>query len=467
MTTLPRSLDQLRRERALRRRIRTNLEAWARFALAGQSFTPARHHLALIAELEALERGDTRRLMLLLPPGSAKSTYASLIFPAWWMARNPRGAVITACHTARLAECFGRGVRGLLSEHGARLNLTVRGDARAAGRFLTEQGGEYYAIGVNGAVTGRRADLALIDDPIRSFAEAESLAARERLWNWYRTELLTRLKPQGRLLLAMTRWHRDDIAGRLAEQDGWRVLRLPALAEAQDPLGRDPGAALWPDWESREALLERQRMIGESGFAALYQQAPLASAGRVFDIAKFGVFDTVPAGRTVRAWDLAAGADVSRNPDWTAGVKMLRDANDRYWIDDVRRVRAAPADVALFILNTAQQDGTSVTIGLPRDPGQAGAYQITSLTSMLAGFRVQSSPEKDSKVERAQRVAGQAGGENVALRRANWNAAFLDELAAFPEGAKDDQVDALSRAFGMLTSDESLARFDSIAFLGR
>jgi predicted phage terminase large subunit-like protein len=86
---------------------------------------------------------------------------------------------------------------------------------------------------------------------------------------------------------------------------------------------------------------------------------------------------------------------------------------------------------------------------------------------MLAGFRVQSSPEKDSKVERAQRVAGQAGGENVALRRASWNAAFLDELAAFPEGAKDDQVDALSRAFGMLTSDESLARFDSIAFLGR
>lgn len=467
MTPLPRSLDPVRRERALRRRIRTKLEAWARFALAAQGHAPARHHVAVIGELEALERGDITRLMLLLPPGSAKSTYASLIFPAWWMARNPGGAVITASHTAKMAEYFGRGVRGLLDEHGARLNLAIRGDARAAGHFLTEQGGEYYAIGVNGAVTGRRADLALIDDPIRCFADAESRVARERLWNWYRTELLTRLKPRGRVVLAMTRWHRDDLAGRLAEQDGWRVVRYPGLAEDGDPLDRKPGEPLWPEWEPREALLEKQRTIGERGFAALFQQAPLPSDGLLFDITKFRVADAVPPGVSVRAWDLAGSSNTSANPDWTVGIKFLRDAAGKFWVDDVRRLRAGSDDVATTIVNTARQDGDSVTVGLPRDPGQAGMFQITTLTRMLAGFRVQSSPERGSKAERAARLASSVGNGDVTLRRATWNAAFLDELAAFPDGPKDDQVDALSRAFSLLAPCESPAHFATIPHLER
>jgi predicted phage terminase large subunit-like protein len=422
--------------------------------------------LEVIAALEALERGETARLMLLLPPGSAKSTYASLIFPAWWMARNPGGAVITASHTAKLAEYFGRGVRGLVKEHGARLNLAIRGDARAAGRFLTEQGGEYYAIGVNGAVTGRRADLALIDDPIRCFAEAESGAARDRLWNWYRTELLTRLKPRGRILLVMTRWHRDDLAGRLAAQDGWQVLRFPALAESDDPLGRAPGEALWPEWEPRDALLDKQRSIGERGFAALFQQSPCASDGKLFDIAKLRLAELVPPGMSVRAWDLAAGTDRG-DPDWTVGVKLLRDSSDGFWVDDVRRLRLPPDGVADMIVNTARQDGDSVTIGLPLDPGQAGVFQTMMLTRMLAGYRVLSSPERGSKTERAAKVATQVTNGGVTLRRAAWNAAFMDELATFPDGAKDDQVDALSRAFSMLTQGGAPARFASVPYLSR
>jgi predicted phage terminase large subunit-like protein len=465
MTNLPRSLDPVRRERALRRRIRTKLEAWARFALSAQGQAPARHHLALLSALAGLERGDTARLMLLLPPGSAKSTYASFIFPAWWMARNPGGAVISASHTAKLAERFGRGVRGLVDEHGARLNLAIRADARAAGHFMTEQGGEYFAIGVNGAVTGRRADLALIDDPIRSFAEAESGAARERLWNWYRTELLTRLKPRGRIVLATTRWHQDDLAGRLAEQEGWQVVRFPALAESDDPLGRAPGEALWPEWEPRDALLERQRSIGERGFAALYQQAPLASDGLLFNVAKLRIADTVPAGVCVRAWDLAAAT--SGDPDWTVGVKMVRDGNGGFWVDDVRRRRAAPDDVAELITDTARQDGDAVTIGLPQDPGQAGIFQTMTLTRLLAGFRVLSSPERGPKAERAGKVASQVAGGCVTLRRAPWNAAFMDELAAFPGGSKDDQVDAFSRAFAMLIPADEPARFASIPYLMR
>ncbi len=421
----------------------------------------------MLGALEALTCGETRRLMLLMPPGSAKSTYASLLFPAWWLARHPTTSIITASHTARLAEHFGRGVRALLSEHSARLDVTLRHDARAAGRFLMEGGGEYFAIGVHGAVTGRRADLALIDDPIRSRMDAESPVARERLWNWYRTELVTRLKPNAKTVLVMTRWHKDDLAGRLIQQGGWTVLRLPAFAESFDPLDRQPGEALWPEWEDVGALLEKQATLGERGFAALFQQAPQAESGRLFDLSQVPFVDVLPAGMAVRAWDLAGVGEGERDPDWTAGVKLLRSEAGRFVVEDVCRVRKPTAEINNLVLDVANQDGEAVTIALPRDPGQAGLYQVSALTAALAGFRVLSSPEVGSKILRAERVASQIAIGNVSLKRGSWNTAFLEELSAFPQGKKDDQVDALSRAFGVLTTNQRPARYTSFPFLGR
>ena len=454
-----------RRERALRRLIRSRFKSWARFALADRGQQPAAHHLAVIDALEAVERGDTDRLMVLLPPGSAKSTFASMLFPAWWMARHPEHSVITASHTASLAEHFGRTVRSLLVEHGVTLSLDMRPDARAAGRFLTSQGGEYFAIGVNGGVTGRRADLALIDDPVRCFADAESLAARDHLWNWFRTELMTRLKPGGRVVLAMTRWHQDDIAGRLIEQGGWQILRLPALAETDDPLGRDEGAALWPEWETRSQLLAKQMSIGDLSFAAMYQQTPALHGGRIFDIGRITIADTIPDGSAVRAWDLASGGTSTGNPDWTAGVRLVRTTGSQFWVDDVVRVRVAPADIDKAILQTARQDGPETRIGLPRDPGQAGGYQATMLAKALVGYRVVSTPETGSKLFRAGPVASQVNHGLLGLRRAGWNRALLDELGAFPNGPKDDQVDALSRAFAMLATATPAAHYiDSTHF---
>jgi predicted phage terminase large subunit-like protein len=405
--------------------------------------------------------------MLLMPPGSAKSTYASLLFPAWWLARHPTTSVITASHTARLAEHFGRGVRTLLSEHAPRLNIRLRHDSRAAGRFLTECGGEYFAIGVHGAVTGRRADLALIDDPIRSRMDAESPAARERLWNWYRTELVTRLKPNAKTVLVMTRWHTDDLAGRLIQQGGWKVLRLPALAESFDPLDREPGEALWPEWEDSQALLEKQATLGERGFAALFQQAPQADSGHLFDLSRIPFVDALPAGVAVRAWDLAGVGEGNGDPDWTAGVKLLRDEAGRYVVEDVCRVRKPSAEINTVVLDVANQDGESVLIALPKDPGQAGLYQISVLTAALAGFRVLSSPETGSKMLRAEGVASQIAVGNVRLKRGSWNTAFLEELSTFPRGKKDDQVDALSRAFAILAASQRSARYTLLPFLGR
>lgn len=464
---MPNSAGLARAEWTLRRTIRTDLEAWCRYALRDRGLAPAAHHLAVIGALRDLATARTRRLILLLPPGSAKSTYASVLFPAWWMARHPASAVVMASHTASLADHFGRGVRGLLSAHGVRLNVFLRRDARAAGCFETESGGEYFAVGVHGAVTGRRADLALIDDPVASFADAETPASRERLWNWYRSELETRVKPGGRIALIMTRWHKDDLAGRLIEAGGWTVLRLPALAEADDPLGRGAGEPLWPEWEDRAALLEKQEVLGERSFAAMFQQTPMASGGGLFDVSRLGFIDTAGDGEAVRGWDLASGTDASRDPDWTVGVRLSRESSGGFVVDDVQRVRVSPVELEQFILNVARQDGEAVTISLPQDPGQAGAHQVMTLSHALAGFYVQPGRETNAKTFRAQKVAGQVAAGNLRLRRANWNRGFIEELAAFPNGRKDDQVDALSRAYGILVPDGIKARFATVPLIGR
>ena len=343
----------------------------------------------------------------------------------------------------------------------------MRGDARAAGRFITERGGEYFGVGVHGAVTGRRADLALIDDPIRSFADAESFSAREHLWEWFRCELITRLKPRGRVVLVMTRWHCDDIAGRLIERGGWEVLRLPALAEAGDPLGREPDTALWPEWENSAALQAKRALLGERHFSALFQQAPLRSGGQLFDVRKLRVVDMVPDGAAVRAWDLAGTGDGTGDPDWTAGVRLVRDAEGGVFIDDIVRFRGLPGEVAERIRTTAAADGPRVAVGLPQDPGQAGKSQVMFLTQVLAGFQVSATPETGAKSVRAMPVAAQVSAGTVAMRRASWNAAFVDELSSFPHGRKDDQVDALSRAFAMLLTNRPPAHFTRLPFSAR
>ena len=340
-------------------------------------------------------------------------------------------------------------------------------DSRAAARFGTDQGGEFFGIGVHGAVTGRRADLAVIDDPVASFADAESFTAREHLWDWFRSELVTRMKPRGRMVLVMTRWHSDDLAGRLIEKGGWTVLKLPALAEPCDPMGRLTGAALWPEWEDRAAIEEKRKLLGERHFAALFQQAPLLASGTLFNARAMRLVEAVPDGVAVRGWDLAGTADGSGDPDWTVGVKLVRDATGAVFIDDVVRFRAVSAEVAERIRAVAAADGQAVSIGLPQDPGQAGKSQIMFLTQVLAGFRVVASPETGAKELRAVPVASQVSNGAIAMRRAAWNTAFLDELANFPNGRKDDQVDALARAFTMLLGAGGPARFVRSTFSSR
>lgn len=404
--------------------------------------------------------------MILMPPGSAKSTYTSLLFPVWWFLRHPRSMVICASHSLGLARSFGRRARDLVQDHAEQLGFAIKPGHRAAESWATTTGGEYLAVGVRGSIIGRRADLIIIDDPVKSHAIADSKRQREFIWEWYKSDVSTRLKPGGRVALVMTRWHKDDLGGQLeaTAEDGWRVLRLPALAEAGDPLGRPPGEPLWPEWEGKDALARRRALIGDRAWSALYQQRPHAPGGTVFRIDRITETeaptpdDPMPDDHVVRGWDFAATAkDDGNEPDWTVGVKLWR-AGDRLWVVlDVVRFRGSSLEVEELLLKTAARDGRTVTIALPQDPGQAGKFQASWYTGRLRGFHVVSSRESGPKTERARYVATQVEAGHVAIVRASWNRAFLEELRDFPNGTKDDQVDALARAFNTLESEPSPA----------
>ncbi len=443
---------------------------WARLVLRERRQAVAAHHRLLLRELADLAGRRSDRLLVTMPPGSAKSSFASVIFPAWHLLRRPRSRIIAACHTEQLAAHFGRQVRALLAAAPDAGDAAIARDERAAARFATKAGGGYFGVGVRGPLAGRHADLIVIDDPVKSWAEADSAAARDALWDWFRADLTTRLSPGGRIVLVMTRWHEDDLAGRiLAGDEGWRRLILPALAEdADDPLHRPPGTPLWPAQEDLTALKRRRTMLGPRAWSALYQQRPRSDAEALFQVGRITVLEEAPACRQeVRAWDLAATAlgGGTRDPDWTVGVKLGRMEDGRLVVLDVQRLRTGPNEVGQAIVQTARLDGRDVVVGLPQDPGQAGKQQVVWLSGLLAGFRVAAGPESGSKLTRATPVAGAVAAGQVALLRAGWNRAFLDELREFPGGRKDDQVDALARGFALLA--DTPARRLAISFMAR
>jgi predicted phage terminase large subunit-like protein len=449
------------------------LTDWAGQVLALSQQVPAAHHRLLLAELEAVAAGRSDRLIVLMPPGAGKSTYTSVIFPAWWFARHPSSSVIAASHTAGLAEHFSRQVRSLVADDGVPLGTGISADNRAAHRWRLSTGGQYFATGLRGSIAGRRADLIIIDDPVKSQADADSSAARELAWNWYRFDLLTRLTPAGRIILVMTRWNEDDLGGRLLSQSGaqWRILRLPALAEANDPLHRPVGAPLWPEWEDAGALLRKREMIGERAWSALFQQSPRPQEGGLFKVKHLLILDVPPqfgTARPVRAWDLAATSKADDNdPDWTVGLKLLRDSEGRFVVLDVVRLRGTAWQVECALVDTARRDGPNVLVCLPQDPGSAGKVVASSYVAQLAGFQVFVSPETGSKIVRATPVAAQIEAGNIAIVRADWNVPFIEELREFPQGRKDDQVDALSRAFARLAPTGVPARRLNVNFVAR
>ncbi len=461
------------RELLGRRQARENFEAFCDRALDPLGLRPAAHHRLLIRELEVLARTPSGRLLVMMPPGAAKSSYTSVLFPAWYLAQGDGRHIIGASHSSTLAEAFSRRIQGVIRESTYVLRYTLTRET--AEEWSTSTGGEYLAAGVGGWISGRRADLAIIDDPVKSREAADSDGQREKVWQWYLSDLTTRLKPSAQVALVMTRWHEDDLAGRLLlhQQDSWRVVKLPAVAGADDPVGRAEGEPLWSDdgYGYGVELFRRRAEFEASGdmrsWWALYQQEPRSPEGLLFEADKIVVTsEDVPVAASVRAWDFAGTeAANGHDPDWTVGVRVGRLTDDRWIVDDVVRLRGGPLDVEKALIRTAQADGRSVMISLPQDPGQAGKMQSQYFVRCLAGFRVQATRESGSKETRAQPAASQVNAGNVVMRAGPWNRVFREELRDFPGGRHDDQVDAFSRAFGALLTKSAPVRQIHVPFM--
>ncbi len=278
-----------------RRTARESLAAYTRYL--NPTEPPAEHHLLLIEQLEAIERGELKRLMVFMPPGSAKSTYCSILFPSYYVGRHGDHNLITASYSGDLSKRFGRKVRNIVGgpEFREIFEFGLAADSKARGEWETERGGEYYACGVDGAVNGRRGNGALIDDPVKGRHEADSAHQRQITWDWYKSDIRTRLKPDAFIVLIMTRWHEDDLAGRILPDDWhgesgfieaydgeeWYVLCLPAEAEANDVLGREYGEILWPEYLG-PVLKQHKKSQDQRGWSALYQQRPAPDEGAFF-----------------------------------------------------------------------------------------------------------------------------------------------------------------------------------------
>lgn len=416
-------------------------------------------YLSLLrVELERVASGETKRLMVFMPPRHGKTALVTVRFPVWWMERRPGLRVIVAAYNQTLANKFSR-----MSRKIAGYRIGLQNNRRAVEEWETVNGGWYRAVGVGGGVTGMGADLIIVDDPVKNREEAQSSTYRERVWDWYTDDLYTRLEPGGAIILVMTRWHEDDLAGRILSNGGneWRVIRLPAIAEADDPLGRVIGEPLNPDRYPLGELEKIKTVMGSWAFEALFQQRPMPAEGGMFKGGWFKFVDVVPVDVTARAryWDKAATAD---GGDYTAGVRMSRTADGLYYIEDVTRGRWSSGERDKEIKRCAETDPPGTQIWLEQEPGSSGVDSVQAIIRMLAGFDVHAKPVTGSKVVRAGPLAAQAEAGNVVLVRGAWNAAFLDELTSFPNGAHDDQVDAASGAFGKLARQVEVAYAPSI-----
>lgn len=405
-------------------------------------------HIRLIArKLEAVERGDIRRLMIFMPPRHGKSMLVSEFFPAWYLGRNPEHYVIASSYAQELAEDFGRKVRNQLLDpvyQSIFPGVGARTDSTSAKRFHTTQNGVYYAVGVGGAITGRGANLLLIDDPIKNREDAESETIRRKMKDWYTSTAYTRLMPDARVVIINTRWHEDDLSGWLQAEhkhENWDVVCLPAIRGDK---------ALWPEFYSLERLQQIKQSVGLRDWSALYQQSPAPEEGDYFKRDWFRWYEKKPEHlRIYGASDYAVTAD---GGDYTVHLVAGLDPDDNLYILEMYRAQADSMEwVEAFIdlvkkwkpVEWAEENGQIIKgVGPFIDKRQRETQAYV--------YRKQFASAHD-KPTRAQAIRGRmAQGKVYFPKDAPWMDQVTHELLHFPTGKNDDVVDAFSLLGRML-----------------
>lgn len=406
------------------------------------------------------------RLMISIPPRHGK-TAVLRHFQAWLLGEMPDKRIINTSYSIFLAQSNSKAIRNIIasSKYGDYYPRTkLAKDTKAASMWDTTEGGGMIAAGVGGSITGYGANLIVIDDPVKGRAEAESDLKRQRLKDWYTNDVITRLEePGGAIIIIQTRWHQDDLSGWLLSQQAsddsevddperWTVLSLPALAEEDDPLGREPGEALWETKYSKQWLNRRRQTMGEYAFASIYQQKPIPSGGGLFDTALIELIEAeqVPTlAHVCRFYDLAVTAN--KTSDFTVGFKLGVTDDQRYYILDVWRVRREFPEVKIGIKQNAGLDGTAVSIRLEAEKAGLVALQELLRDPDLSPYTIDAKPPLGDKYSRATPFASRVNAKRVWMVKGRWNRDTLDEFAIFNKGKHDDIVDAASGAYDLLS----------------
>ncbi|HEX3100401.1 MAG TPA: phage terminase large subunit, partial [Pyrinomonadaceae bacterium] len=504
--------------------------------------------------LARVANGECKRLMIFMPPRHGKSELVTVRFAAWMLKNHPATNIIIGSYAQKLANRFSRKMRNVLADDGALSGgveekrsggVEEEGSEGAAlhdaancefcrakaqkcpaaaasvssppplpysstpmrpknteAEWETAEGGGVRAVGVGAGITGFGADLIIVDDPVKSRAEAESATYRDNVWGWFNDDLYTRLEPNGAIILIQTRWHEDDLAGRLlreaAEEGGeqWEVVNLPALAEhdwsagipacnagssggmnadddtcvdnevasgrcggvhagrdacapVTDPLGRAPGVALCPERYDVAALERVRKKLGSYSFAALYQQRPIPAEGGLFKRQWFkNIIPVAPEGlRWTRGYDLAVNNTAAS--DYTASYRTAYDREGNLYIDGGFRSRMEYPEQRKYILGRIREELETHQHCIELSANGNAVIQDLRRETWKLGRALRGVKPDGSKISRALPWIALAEAGKVFLIRGAWNTEFIDEACSFPAGTHDDQIDAVSIAVKM------------------
>ena len=439
-----------RRDLSKKRFLKFVTEVWP-------SFIAGRHHAKMADAFERVARGECKRLIINMPPRHTKSEFASYLLPAWFLGNFPHKKVIQCSHTAELAVGFGRKVRNLVDTDAYKTifpDLALASDSKAAGRWNTNKQGDYFAIGVGGAVTGKGADLLIIDDP---HSEQEAALAEvnpdiyDKTYEWYTSGPRQRLQPGGAIVIVMTRWSKRDLTGQIlkdaAANDSigeWEVIEFPAILPSEKPL--------WPEFWELEELLKVKRDVPNSKWQAQYQQNPVSESAAIVKREWWREWesDTPPqCDFILQSWDTAfeksQRADYSACTTWgvfyhpdnngtdQANIILLNAFRDRMEFPTLKQVA---------IEEYREWEPDSVII----EKKASGAPLIYEMRAMGIPVQEFTPTRGNDKISRLNAVADLFASGRVWAPATRWAEEVVDEVAEFPAGSHDDYVDSVSMA---------------------
>jgi len=414
------------------------------------SFIAGRHHKIFAEKLERVANGELKRLIVNMPPRHTKSEFASYLFPAWIMGRQPNRKIIQATHTAELAVGFGRKVKNLIDSDVYREvfpDLQLAKDAKASGRWSTDKGGEYYAVGVGGALAGRGGDLVVIDDPV-SEQDAMSPTALDNIYEWYTSGPRQRLQPGGAIVIVMTRWSIRDLTAKVLQKqseggaDQWEVVEFPAIFP-------DSGSVLWPEFWSKDELEAVKASIPVAKWNAQYLQNPTAEEGAIIKREWWNVWendDPPPCEYIIQSYDTAftksERADYSAITTWGVfypdegdepAIILLDSEKGRWEFPELK-------DAALRLYNDFDPDMVLIE---QKASGTPLTHELRQMGIPVSAFTPGRGADKFSRMNACAPVF-ESGMVWAPEKR--WADEVIEECAAFPNGEHDDLADSMTQA---------------------